>query len=70
MMDIINWIQANVVQIFLAWGALLGFLQIAVRFTPTKRDDRWVSKIGSVVEMLRNLVSGQKPTAASKDQQK
>ena len=64
-----EWLTTeNVVLLGAAWAGLLGAAQAVVRLTPSEADNRFVAKIGTAAEQVRNLLTIQKPNAASKDQ--
>ena len=66
----LEWLSdpANIVLLGGVWAGLLGAAQAAVRLTPAEADDRFVAKIGTAAEQLRNVLALQRPNAASKDQ--
>jgi hypothetical protein len=41
-------------EIIAGYFALLGVAQLAVRMTPTKKDDRFVSKLATASQAIRN----------------
>ena len=59
-----EWVGVGLV----AWSALLGAAQVIVRVTPSKKDDRWVSRVAGWSENVRNILTLQRPGARSKDQ--
>ena len=61
-----EWITENWETLLMAWLALIGFMQIVVRITPTNRDDMILGKIAGLSQGLRNLLTGAKPLG-SKD---
>ena len=64
-----EWLTTeNVVLLGAAWAGLLGAAQAVVRLTPSEADNRFVSKVGTAAEQLRNLASLQRPNATSRDQ--
>lgn len=61
--------QENITVFFGAWAGLLALAQVIVRFTPTDADDKLLGKVGSFFEKARNVLTVQKPSASTKDQQ-
>ena len=66
----LEWIKdpANIAAIFVVWAALIGLAQTIVRLTPTDKDDRIISKLGTITEKLRNLLTLQAAGSVTKDQ--
>ncbi len=64
----LGWISTHYMELFGIWAGVLAVAQLVVRLTPTQRDDRLLSKLGAWTEMLRNLLVGRMPGAATKDQ--
>lgn len=44
MQEIIGWIVLNKVVLIEAYLALVGFVSIIIRITPTVKDDMWLKK--------------------------
>ncbi len=72
MSGVIAWISdpVNIALVIGFWMALLGVAQVVVRLTPTTKDDSILAAVGAFTEKLRNLLSAQKPSAKSADQNK
>jgi len=50
------WITANYINLLLAVAAFLSFAEIAVRLTPTKKDDGFVQRVGAVVKKVMDFL--------------
>lgn len=51
-----QWVMANYENLFLALSALVAFAELAVRFTPTEKDDGFVERIGGYLRKVMDFV--------------
>jgi hypothetical protein len=49
-------IQSIFVALLVSVGALVSFLELVVRFTPTKKDDGFIKRVGAKVDYLMDLL--------------
>lgn len=55
-MQIVQWILANYPDVMLAMVGIVGAAEIIVRLTPTKKDDGFVERIGSVIRKVMDFL--------------
>lgn len=51
-MDLLNWIVENKTEIIAAMGSVVTAASIVVKLTPNKKDDMFLSKILSILNIL------------------
>lgn len=49
------WLKLNYIGIFVVVGSSVLFLEVAVRFTPTKKDDGFVKRLGNAIDKLFDI---------------
>lgn len=54
-MEVVIWVQNNYVNVLLLLSALVAVGEIVVRFTPTKEDDGFVSRLGAYIDKALDL---------------
>ena len=52
-----EWITENIPLLIGGWLALIGFLQIVVRITPTEKDNKILAKVAGLSQGLRNWLT-------------
>ena len=50
------WVLENIDRIFLFLTFLLGIAEIIVRFTPTKKDDGFIERIGTGLRLIMDFL--------------
>ena len=55
-MQILSWLKENYVEMLIALSALIGSLELITRLTPTKTDDAFMERVGSIVRKILDFL--------------